>query len=91
MTKMRSLTILITLFCGFILTAQDTVPPLIKDTTWKSSGFFGVNASQTTLSDWQGGGQNNVALGSILNLDILYKPDKYEQWHNKLDAQYGTT
>ncbi len=79
------------LFCFTItfLSAQDTVPPLIKDTAWKASGFFGVNASQTSLSDWQGGGQNNLALGGILNLDIIYRRDAFEQWQNKLDAQFG--
>jgi hypothetical protein len=68
---------------------QDSVPPMVKDTAWKIHGFFGVNASQTTLSDWQGGGQNNIAVGSILNIDATYKRDAFEQWTNKLDAQLG--
>lgn len=81
---------MICLLCSTIaVKGQDTVPPIIKDTTWKMSGFFGVNASQTALSDWQGGGQDNIGLGSILNVDIIYKPDEFEQWQNKLDAQFG--
>lgn len=85
---------LIILFMAFCLNTtaqlnQDSVPPIVKDTAWKIHGFFGVNASQTTLSDWQGGGENNLALGSILNVDILYKRDQFEQWQNKLDAQFG--
>ncbi len=60
-----------------------------KDTSyWQKSGFFGLNASQTQLSNWQGGGQNNVAINSIFNLQVQYKKDKQE-WLNKLDAQYG--
>src|SRR5688572_27258346 len=70
--------------------AQDSIPPLIKDTSWKSAGFIGINASQTALSDWQGGGNNNVALGFIVNLEVKYQRDKFEQWINKLDAQFGT-
>lgn len=66
---------------------KDTLPAK-KDTSWKFSGFFGVNFSQTTLSNWQGGGQNNLAGNTILNLQADYKKGKHE-WVNKLDAQYG--
>jgi len=67
--------------------AKDTLP-VKKDTSWKTSGFFGVNFSQTSLSNWQGGGQNNIAGNAILNLQADYKKGKHE-WTNKLDAQYG--
>ncbi len=67
--------------------AKDSLPTK-KDTSWKISGFFGLNFSQTALSDWQGGGQNNTAANSILNLQADYKKGKHE-WINKLDAQYG--
>lgn len=65
--------------------AQDVAK---KDTSWKTSGFFGLNASQTALSNWQGGGQNNVAVNGILNIQAEYKKGKHT-WLNKLDAQYG--
>jgi len=67
--------------------AKDTLLPK-KDTSWKTSGFVGLNFSQTTLSNWQGGGQNNIAANTILNLQADYKKGKHE-WTNKLDAQYG--
>ena len=61
MKKLFTLTLLsFTLFS----VAQDVAK---KDTSWKTSGFFGLNASQTALSNWQGGGQNNVAVNGILN------------------------
>ena len=60
----------------------------LKDTSWKASGFFGINASQTAMSNWQGGGQDNVALNSIFNGEIVYTKGKII-WQNKLDAQYG--
>lgn len=60
-----------------------------KDTSyWKGAGYFGLNASTTQLSNWQGGGQNNVTLNSIFNYQLDYKKDKH-QWTNKLDCQYG--
>jgi len=55
---------------------------------WKSSGFIGFNFSQTALHNWQGGGQDNITMNSILNYQITYKKGKSE-WNNKLDAQYG--
>jgi hypothetical protein len=74
---------------AFSAAAQDTVPPVIKDTAWKASGFLGFNTSQTALTNWQGGGQPNLALGSIFNLEVIYRRDEFEQWVNKLDAQLG--
>lgn len=67
---------------------KDSATTVKKDTSWKVSGFFGVNASQTSLSDWQGGGQNATAINSIFNIQAVYKKGKQE-WTNKLDAQYG--
>lgn len=60
-----------------------------KDTSaWKTSGFFGLNLSQTALSNWQGGGQDNVAINGIFNFEAVYKK-KTLSWTNKVDAQYG--
>ena len=73
---------------AFVLSAQEPTQTSVKDTSWKTSGFFGVNFSQTALSNWQGGGQDNIAGNAILNLQAFYKKGKVE-WVNKLDAQYG--
>jgi hypothetical protein len=69
--------------------AQDSTKTATpKDTSWKSSGFFGLNASQTALHNWQGGGQDNVALNMIFNGNVTYQKGNV-MWTNKLDAQYG--
>lgn len=60
----------------------------VKISPWKREGFFGLNASQTALHNWQGGGQDNIAINAILNLQLSYKSGK-SAWLNKLDAQYG--
>lgn len=60
-----------------------------KDTSyWKTSGFFGLNFSNTQQSDWQGGVQNNLAVNGIINLEAKFKKDKQE-WINKFDGQLG--
>jgi hypothetical protein len=67
---------------------QDSIPPQVKDTSWKVSGFFGLNFSQTALNNWQGGGQDNITFTSILSFEANYKKGRHE-WNNKLDVQYG--
>ncbi len=86
---MKKLFTLLSLVLVVTVYAQDATPKTAtKDTSWKTSGFFGVNLSQTALSDWQGGGQNNVAANAIFNGDAVYRKNKLT-WTNKVDAQYG--
>jgi hypothetical protein len=60
-----------------------------KDTSyWKKQGFLGLNFSQTALSNWQGGGQDNITFTGIINCEANYKKGKHE-WNNKIDIQYG--
>ena len=84
----KTFTLLAFLLAGNMI-AQTPTEPAKKDTSyWKKGGFFGLNASQTSVSNWQGGGQDNYALNAIVNLEAVYKKGKQE-WTNKLDAQYG--
>lgn len=72
----------------FAQESTTTVTP--KDTSWKTAGFFGLNGSQTALHNWQGGGQDNIAINTILNGEATYKKGKVT-WANKFDLQYGVT
>lgn len=72
-----------------MLAAQDEHPPVIRDTSWKVTGFFGLNGAQTALNNWQGGGQSSQAFGMIFNVEVRYRRDDFEYWTNKLDAQFG--
>ncbi len=87
---MKLLISLIATICCYTISAQDSsnVKAAVKDTSWKTTGYFGLNASQTALYNWQGGGQENVAANAILNGEAVYKKGK-TTWLNKLDAQYG--
>lgn len=77
-----------TLILGFLMSLTAIAQTTVKDTSWKTAGFFGLNASQTALSNWQGGGQDNIAINAILNAQAIYTKGKLT-WTNKLDAQYG--
>jgi len=86
---MKKLTFALLLLNSINFFAQDsTTTATPKDTSWKIVGFFGLNASQTAISNWQGGGQDNVALNAIFNAEAVYRKGK-TTWSNKLDAQYG--
>jgi hypothetical protein len=61
-------------------------PP--KDTIWKTPGLISLNVSQTSLSNWQGGGQDNLALIALFKFDPVYRKDIYA-WTGKVDTQYG--
>ncbi len=84
----KSVFTLIAVAFGLISNAQNPAKVAVKDTSWKTAGFIGLNLAQTSLSNWQGGGQDNIAFSSIVNFEANYKKNKIE-WGNKFDGQYG--
>ncbi len=58
------------------------------DTTWKSGGLLGFNASQTLLDNWAAGGQSSITGTAFVNLFKNYAKDKWT-WDNTLDLSYG--
>jgi len=82
-----------TLVSGLVLIAFGSIAQeavVKKDTSsWKTSGFIGLNGSRTEVSDWQGGGQANTAITGIANFEATWKRDAFEQWTTKADAQFG--
>jgi hypothetical protein len=66
----------------------DTLKPALKDTSWKLPGLFSISASQTSLSNWQGGGQDNFNVLSVFNFNPVYKKND-RVWISKIDLQFG--
>lgn len=66
----------------------DSLDVIAVDTAWKAGGDININFSQVSLSNWSGGGQSSISLGSILNLHANYDKGK-NLWNNKLQAAYG--
>ncbi|HUH25595.1 MAG TPA: DUF3078 domain-containing protein, partial [Flavobacterium sp.] len=50
--------------------AQET--EVVKDSTWTKKGTISLLGSQSSFSQWQAGGSNNLALNGSLNYDINY-------------------
>lgn len=67
-------------------TAPDTVTSVVG--TWERSASFGLNFSQVQLSNWAGGGQSSVAIGSLVILEADYTKGKVF-WTNYLNLAYG--
>ncbi len=60
------------------------------DTTkiWKKGAVVGINVSQTSLTNWQGGGQNSLAVNALFSGFTNYKKGR-NVWDNSLDVAYG--
>ncbi len=68
-----------------ILKAQTTA---IKDTLWRKGGIISVNFNQVSLSNWAAGGDNAIALNTLVSVFANYKHKKIA-WDNNLDLAYG--
>lgn len=58
------------------------------DSTWTTGGLVSLSFSQTSLTNWSGGGDNAISANAMLNLFAKYKKGKNE-WDNTLVAEYG--
>lgn len=76
------------LLLPFSLAAQDTTKTAAKDTSWKAGGVIGLNFSQTSLTNWAGGGENSIAVSTYASLYANYKKGE-TTWDNTLDLGYG--
>ncbi len=65
--------------------AQDTTA---KSSDWTFKFLGGFNFSQTALSNWSAGGDNNVSGNVYLNAQANYKK-KHWAWDNVLNTQFG--
>lgn len=59
-----------------------------KPNGWTKKGNVSLLGSQSSFSQWQAGGSNNLSLSFGLNYDVNYKKDDWT-WDNKLIASYG--
>lgn len=100
---MKKLLALATFFIAIQLMAQDeTVKSLSVDASrnikkdddtlqrkWRRGGFYSLNLSQGSLSNWAAGGDNfSLSLNSVFSGYALYKEGK-RSWDNTLDLNLG--
>lgn len=68
--------------------AADTVTTIDTIKYWSTNSSVGLNFSQVQLSNWAGGGQSSISIGSIVNLTADYARGN-SVWENKFDIAYG--
>lgn len=83
---MKKIILLSAFLIGQIFYAQEA--DVKKDTLWTMKGTIAVLGSQSSFSQWQAGGSNNLAINGSLNYDINYKKADWV-WDNKIIAMYG--
>lgn len=66
--------------------AQDA--PASDDSKWSYAGLYSLSVSQTSLSNWNAGGENSVNIAGLLRQAADYDGEKW-QWSNTLDANYA--
>lgn len=73
-----------------ITEAESALRSKNQDTTsgWKFNGVVTLTASQTSLTNWVGGGQNSVSINGKFSGSANYRNEK-NTWDNTLDLGYG--
>lgn len=84
---MKKILLVFTLLGLQISNAQEIIS-VSKDSLWTKKGNIAVLGSQSSFSNWQAGGSNNLAVNASLNYDINYKKNDWT-WDNKFIAMYG--
>ncbi len=85
---MKNVLTVVVMCFALTATAQDTTKTVKADTCWKKGGVFGLNFSQTSLTNWAAGGQNSIAVGAYTSMFANYKKGTVT-WDNTLDLNFG--
>jgi hypothetical protein len=74
-------------FCFlFLANAQeDTTKP---KGSWKFSGLYSASMTQTSLTNWAAGGNNNVNVNGLLKQSAVYNKGHWT-WSNLFEANFG--
>lgn len=85
---MKKIAMLSLLLLGYFAHAQDATQPADTTKVWQSKGNFSLLLNQSSFSNWQAGGENNISGTAGINYDLNYKKADWT-WDNKLIASYG--
>ena len=88
---MKKIIFSILLFLGFnLIHGQDTDTVNDSIEGWSTEGKITFLVNQSAFSNWQPGGDNNLAANVNINYDFNYEKGLW-LWDNKLLASYGIT
>lgn len=92
---MKKILLLVFVGCSTMAMTQVTegekdLVSVSKDTVdgWKKGGYYALNGSQVSLTNWVAGGQNSIAINSLFGLYANLKKGNMT-WENSFDFGYG--
>ncbi len=70
--------------------SADAIGDVAKDTVkhWAWSGLYNAAMTQTSLTNWAAGGNNNVNINGLIKQLGVYSKNKWV-WNNLLEANFG--
>lgn len=74
-------------FCGLIF-SQETDTTKQKEPNWKAKSTFGLNMTQSSFTNWNAGGRNNISGIAFVNAQANYKKNNV-RWANMLSLGLG--
>lgn len=70
------------------VTAEQVGDSTRKAAPWKISGLYSAAMTQTSLTNWAAGGNNNVNVTGLFKQLAVYSKNKWV-WNNLLEANFG--
>ena len=71
-----------------VATSEQVGDSTRKAAPWKISGIYSASLSQTSLTNWAAGGNNNVNVSGLFKQLAVYSKNKWV-WNNLLEANFG--
>ncbi len=88
MSKVYFYLIIFTFLSSACLVAQETAPTDSLPPLWRASGAASLSFSNVGLSNWAGGGDNSISIGSLIDGKAIRETEK-SLWENYLNAALG--
>jgi len=81
-------TIGLTLLFTVVITQLFAQTPTPKDSIWTKSGVLGLNISNVSLVNWNGGGQSALS-GNVFGTFKAFRTTALSKWETNLSLAYG--
>ncbi|MFT6970031.1 MAG: hypothetical protein ACJAXX_000595 [Roseivirga sp.] len=76
------------LFCLILVAGASIQAQTTDSTSWAKKGSLGFTFANVGLSNWAGGGESSVSLGTIFNASAT-KTSAHSSWKNQFDFALG--
>lgn len=74
--------------CSTLFAQDDASTPDDTLSPWQFNGSYGLNMTQTSLTNWAAGGQSSISVLGLIENQLTYQKNRWS-WEAQLDAAYG--